>query len=283
MDTIFIEDLRIDTVIGIYDWEREIRQVVSLDLEMSADIRAAAASDRVGDTLDYKRVAKRLIGYVSGSRFELIEALVERVAEIVLYEFGVQRVRVRLGKPGALRFSRTVGIEIQREREPIAPRPVYLSIGSNVEPERHIVSALNMLEIEFGALRCSTVYRNPAVGFEGADFLNLVAGFDSALPVEALVRRLNGIEAAHGRDGAQAKFAPRTLDLDLLICGETAVEQGGVKLPRADILRYAFVLKPLAEVAPDLVHPVEQRPMAELWEQFEGDVQLTPVALSKEV
>lgn len=281
MDTIFLEDLRVETVIGIYDWEREIRQTVSLDLEMSADIRRAAASDRVTDTVDYKQVAKRLIGYVGASRFELIETLVERAAEIVMYEFGVSRVKVRLGKPGAVRYSRTVGIEIVRERLDIPWRTVYISIGSNVEPERHIRSALGKLDNEFGPLRRSTVYRNPAVGFEGNDFLNLVAGFESALPLEALIHRLNWIEAAHGRQREGPKFAPRTLDLDLLLCGDTVLEHGGLKLPRGDITRYAFVLGPLAELDPDRVHPVLGKSIGELWAQFpDGGKHLQSVDLN---
>ncbi len=114
MDKIFISDLRVDTVIGIYDWERKIRQPVSIDLEMGASISKAAATDAIEDTLDYKAVAKRLIGFIGESEFQLVETLAERVAEIVLSEFAVPWVRVRLSKPGALRGSRDVGVEILR-------------------------------------------------------------------------------------------------------------------------------------------------------------------------
>lgn len=117
MDKIFISDLRIETVIGIYDWERKIRQPVNIDLEMAADIRRAAATDAIEDTLDYKGVAKRLIKFVGESEFQLVETLAERVAEIVIGEFAVPWVRVRLSKPGALRGSRDVGVEIVREQE----------------------------------------------------------------------------------------------------------------------------------------------------------------------
>lgn len=116
MDKIFISDLRIETVIGIYDWERKIRQPVNIDLEMATDISRAAASDAIEDTLDYKGVAKRLISFVGESQFQLVETLAERVAGIVLDEFNVPWVRVRLSKPGALRGSRDVGVEIVRER-----------------------------------------------------------------------------------------------------------------------------------------------------------------------
>jgi dihydroneopterin aldolase len=115
MDKIFLSDLRIETVIGIYDWERKIRQPVSIDLEMGTDIRRAAATDHIDDTLNYKGVAKRLIEFVGESEFQLVETLAERIAAIVLEEFGVPWVKVRLSKPGAVRGSKDVGVEIVRE------------------------------------------------------------------------------------------------------------------------------------------------------------------------
>jgi|SRR5690554_2804734 len=118
MDTVFINDLDIETVIGIYDWERKIRQVVRLNIEMSTDVSRAAASDRIEDALDYKSVAKRLIGFVEESRFQLVETLAERCAEIVLNEFPVDWLRLRLDKPGAVRGSKSVGIVIERGRRP---------------------------------------------------------------------------------------------------------------------------------------------------------------------
>ena len=116
MDIIYLNDLRIDTVIGIFDWERRIRQTVVFDLEMGADIRKAAASDDIADTLNYKAVAKRLIQFVSESEFQLVETLAEKVAAIILDEFDVPWVRVRLNKQGAVRGARDVGVIIERGR-----------------------------------------------------------------------------------------------------------------------------------------------------------------------
>lgn len=118
MDTIFLHDLRIDTVIGIWEWERKIRQTVSIDLEMSADIRKAAATDSVEDTLNYKLVAKRLQQFVGESGFQLVETLAEKIADIVLGEFDVAWVRVRVNKPGAIRGARDVGVIIERGARP---------------------------------------------------------------------------------------------------------------------------------------------------------------------
>lgn len=118
MDIVFIEDLRIETVIGIYDWERQIRQVVALDLEMAFDNRLPAASDKIADTLDYKAVSKRLIAFVEAARYELVETLAEECARIVRDEFSVAWLRLRLAKPGAVRGSKSVGVVIERGKKP---------------------------------------------------------------------------------------------------------------------------------------------------------------------
>jgi 7,8-dihydroneopterin aldolase/epimerase/oxygenase len=114
MDIVFIKDLQIETVIGIYDWERKIRQTISLDVEMATDIRKAANSDKIDDTLNYKAVAKRLISYVSESEYELVETLAEKICGIIMQEFEVPWVRLTLNKPGAVSGSRSVGVRIER-------------------------------------------------------------------------------------------------------------------------------------------------------------------------
>ena len=114
MDIVYIRELRIETIIGIYEWERRIRQSVVLDLEMAADIARAAATDNIADALNYKAVAKRVIAFVEASQFQLVETLAERVAEIVLEEFGVAWLRLRVNKEGALRGARDVGVVIER-------------------------------------------------------------------------------------------------------------------------------------------------------------------------
>ena len=114
MDTVFIEALEVEALIGIYDWERRIRQPLLFDIEMEFDNRVPAASDDIADTLNYKAVSKRVIEYVSQSGFGLVETLAERVAAIILEEFGVSRVRLKLSKPGAVRGARAVGVTIER-------------------------------------------------------------------------------------------------------------------------------------------------------------------------
>lgn len=117
MDRIFLNELKVETVIGIWEWERKIRQTVIIDLEMSADIGKAAATDSVEDTLNYKSVAKRIQQFVEDSSFQLVETLAERIAAIVRDEFDVRWVRVRVNKPGAIRGSKDVGVLIERGDE----------------------------------------------------------------------------------------------------------------------------------------------------------------------
>ena len=114
MDTIFIRELTIETVIGIYDWEREIKQPVLFDLEMACDVARAAASDSVADTLNYKAVCKRVIAFVEASEYQLVETLAERVAQLIISEFQVPWLRVRVNKRGALRGAVDVGVSIER-------------------------------------------------------------------------------------------------------------------------------------------------------------------------
>ncbi len=114
MDKIFLSELKVDTIIGIWEWERRIRQTVVIDLEMSADIAKAAATDEVADTLNYKSVAKRIQSFVAESSFQLVETMAERIASIIRDEFDVDWVKVRVNKPGAIRGSKAVGVIIER-------------------------------------------------------------------------------------------------------------------------------------------------------------------------
>ncbi|RDI98616.1 dihydroneopterin aldolase [Dyella solisilvae] len=118
MDIVFIEDLRIDAVIGIYDWERRVRQTLSFDIEMAFDNTVPAATDDIALTLNYKDVSKRLIDFVGASSFGLVETLAERCAAIIREEFGVSWVRLKLSKPGAVRGSKAVGVRIERGTRP---------------------------------------------------------------------------------------------------------------------------------------------------------------------
>ena len=117
MDKIFIHALKTEAIVGIFDWERQVKQTVLVDIEFGADIRKAALSDSIHDTLNYKRVAKRVMAFIEGSSFHLVETLAERIAMLVLEDFGVAWVRISLSKPGAIRSSRDVGVVLERNAQ----------------------------------------------------------------------------------------------------------------------------------------------------------------------
>jgi 2-amino-4-hydroxy-6-hydroxymethyldihydropteridine diphosphokinase len=155
---------------------------------------------------------------------------------------------------------------------------VYVGIGSNVEPVRHVTSAVRGLRARFGPLLVSPVYASDPVGFNGPQFLNLVVGFDCSEPPEAVAAALDELERTHGRTADSRRFAPRGLDLDFLLYGDRIINS--LRLPRDDIRRYAFVLRPLAELAPDGRDPRSGERFADMWARFQAGAQpLLPVEL----
>lgn len=156
----------------------------------------------------------------------------------------------------------------------------WLSLGSNQAPERHLPAALAELARAFGPLQVSPAYRSAAVGFEGPVFINLAVGLDTSLDPIALDAWLHALEDRHGRRRDVPRFSSRTLDVDLVLYDDVVMRgPGNLALPRADLVEHAFVLRPMADLAPDLVHPLLGLTLAELWRGFAGPRELEPVAL----
>jgi 2-amino-4-hydroxy-6-hydroxymethyldihydropteridine diphosphokinase len=157
---------------------------------------------------------------------------------------------------------------------------VYVSIGSNIERETNIRAAVQALRERFGALTLSRVYENRPIGFDGENFYNLVAAFDTDEKPEAVTAMLHDIEQQRGRQRGPSRFTSRTIDLDLLLYNDLIREQETLRLPRREIDEYACVLRPLAEIAPEMRHPRKGQTFAVLWAGFDKAAQpLTPVAL----
>ena len=150
---------------------------------------------------------------------------------------------------------------------------IYLGLGSNIEPEEHLGFAVRKLRDHYGNVETSAVYRSAAVGFEGDDFLNLVVRLRSDETAEEICEEIEHLHELTGRVRGSEKWAPRPLDIDLLLYDELIIDKAPVRVPRSDILEYSFVLRPMAEIAPDLVHPVTGRTMLEHWEAFDQESQ----------
>jgi 2-amino-4-hydroxy-6-hydroxymethyldihydropteridine diphosphokinase len=331
MDRVFIEGLEVSATIGCHPWERRGPRPLVVDLELAHDNRPAAASDALADAVDYEAVAQRIAALAAESDCELLETFAERCAQALMREFGVEWLRLRIGKPGAVRGARTAGVSIERGRAdlddagagasaagvraaspargaPVAadaagaasrtaaagvdidalaarlaqlpggmqrrratdrrPRPrsrAYLSLGSNLEPEANLAAAVAALRARFGDVVVSPVYKSPADGFDGPDFLNAIVGVDSDIHPFALDEWVHALEEAHGRDARDADYSNRPLDIDIIYFGELVLEgPGDFQLPRPE-LHHAFVLKPLADIAPDFVDPIRNKTLAQLW------------------
>jgi 2-amino-4-hydroxy-6-hydroxymethyldihydropteridine diphosphokinase len=157
---------------------------------------------------------------------------------------------------------------------------IYLGLGSNVEPETYLKLGIRELCLRFGVLEMSNIYRSDAVGFDGDDFLNLVLGFDSDLSLSEIHQAIEDIHSVAGRQRGESRYSARILDIDLLLYGDLVLDTGPIRVPRTDILKYSFVLGPLAEIASDLRHPETGRLITDHWAEFDKKSQpLTPVSV----
>lgn len=147
---------------------------------------------------------------------------------------------------------------------------VYVAAGSNVDAARNLQTALALLREVYAPLRISPAYRNQAVGFAGDDFINLVVGFSTADPVAQVRRQMQLIESRCGRPPNSPKWAPRTMDLDILLYGQLVSDAPGLVLPRPDLVRRPYMLRPMADIAPAVMHPTLHKTMCELWETFDS-------------
>lgn len=279
MDRILIRDLTARCIIGLRPEERDAKQDVAVSLALSTDLSRAGKSDVVGDSVDYCAVKKRVLALMEQSQFHLIEALAEAIASTCLETPGIEEVSVTVDKPGALRFARSVAVEILRRRAPRA----FIGIGSNIKPEENIRSALQLLAREVRVVDVSTFYCTPAEGRPGQpDYVNGVVAIETDLPLEELKHGvLRAIEHRLGRRRTDDKFASRTIDLDLLLYGSRRMQTAGIHLPAEDIEKRSFVAVPLADVAPELILPGTRLRVRELAERFDRS-QMTPVAVADE-
>jgi len=266
-DYITINGLKISCIIGIFDWERTRKQDVLLDLRFPCDNRKAARKDRIEDTVDYKKIAKTTIAFVEKSRFQLVETMSERLAEMLLERFALSEIFLSVSKPGAIRGSQNVGVQIHRINQSFSFKNwMALGLGSNMDPQRNLTMALKELDTHFGIRGCSHVYETTPVGYSRQSaFWNLAVIVQDPGENQTRIRRqIGSIEKKAGRTRSSNPNGPRTLDVDLLLMANQIDIRGKKKIPHPDIEKKAFVLFPLLELIPETVHPLNQLNLVEM-------------------
>ncbi|MCE5259787.1 MAG: 2-amino-4-hydroxy-6-hydroxymethyldihydropteridine diphosphokinase [Chloroflexi bacterium] len=276
-DRILIKDLLVRIIIGVNDDERRSRQDVLINVVMEVDTLPAGVSDNIDDSVNYRTVAKRIIQLAEHSRYYLVERLAHELAGLCLEDPRVQRVTLQVEKPNALRFAESVGVEVTRAQPRIVQRNLaYIGLGSNIEPEQHLRNAVARLRGQFTIWAVSPVYESPAVGSSGqARYLNAVLLLETSLLPHELLQRLKQVEDELGRVREADKFAARSIDLDLVLYNEAVLDIEGHKIPDPTILTYAHLARPLADIAPGVMHPVKHQPMAEIAASLDSSA-LTP-------
>lgn len=304
-DKILIQDLLLRTIIGINPEERLNRQDVLINVVLYADSHAAGASDAIVDAVNYRSIAKHIIGLVEGAQFNLVEKMAADIASICLEDPRVERVTVRVEKPGAVRFARSVGVEIDRARDGRGLNRAFVSLGSNIAPERNLTSAVRLLAEQCRLLAVSRVYETQpvlsgsapararatgaavvAVSASGQpNFLNAAVLVETHLEAAEFKRQvLQPIESQLGRVRTPDKNAPRTIDLDISMFNDEVFDMGGRHIPDPDLLRFPHIAYPLADLAPQYCHPETgatlleiARSLAEIGLTYRPDLVLWPV------
>ena len=251
-------DLLLRCIVGINDDERTQEQDVVVNITLYGDLSAAVRSDCIRDTVNYKAIKKRVIAMVERSEYFLVEALAGRIADICLGDARVERVRVKLEKPGALRFARSVGVEIIRDRRRAdADTAAYVAVGSNIDPKDNIQRAMAALAERSRLTGVSTFYHTPAL--DRPDLPSYINGVVRvATPLSARELKddiLRVVEDELGRERVDDRHAPRTIDLDLILHGDRVYHEEGLHLPDPDIRERSFVAAPLLELDADLQLP----------------------------
>jgi dihydroneopterin aldolase/2-amino-4-hydroxy-6-hydroxymethyldihydropteridine diphosphokinase len=266
-DQIQIEDLLLRAIVGINDEERRNRQDVLINITLHADTRAAGQSDDIADAVNYRTLTKRIIVLVENSQFYLVEKLAAEIAALCLDDPRVERADVRVEKPGALRFARSVGVEIQRTRADLEKQAnrAFLALGSNINPEHNLKAAVQRLAWRFHLRDVSPVYETPPVAKTNQpNFLNAAALIETNLTAAELKQALQAIEQELGRARTGDKNAPRTIDLDISLFDDQVMDVGQRHIPDPDLVKYSHIARPLADLAPYQRHPETGQTLQEI-------------------
>ncbi len=250
---IILEGLTLECIIGVFEWERVNKQRVDIDLTLEVDMRGGRTDD-IRDAVDYKSLAKDIRAMVEPSQFMLIEKMAEEIASVCLKRNGVRFVTVRVSKPGAVRGSRNVAVEVTRPERVVT---VYIGVGSNVDPEANIRKGLALVRSRFGVAAVSPMYRSPAWGVKEPqpDYINLAVSAVTDKDLFATRAELRFIEESLGRKRTGDKFAPRALDLDLLLYGGEGTKDEWGEIPHPHLFTKRWVHTPMMDIAENAAIP----------------------------
>ena len=265
-----IRRLRVNTIIGVKPSERAKPQPVVIDVEAWADLSEGAAEDSIECTVDYKVLKDELISYVSNTDFKLIETLADRLAKVCLQDHRVRMVKVRVEKPGALTGAEGAAVEVFRRRTSRLAK-VFISVGSNINPELNVKEAVIRVRRILGPLRVSTVYLTKPIPNNQPPYYNCVLEAETALSPVSVKEVLRGIENEMGRVRVSDKYAPRVIDLDLILYGNLIINNSELTIPDPEIGNRPFLALPLLELEPDLVIPGVNKAIRELAKGVSGE------------
>lgn len=269
MDQIRIKNLRVYAYHGVYEQEKEKGQNFCINAVLFTDTEKAGRSDEIADAVDYGAVCLFMAGFMQENRFDLLEAVAGRMAEAVLFEFpALKRIELEVDKPDApipLRFD-SVSVKIER-----GWHRVFIALGSNMGDRLgYLERAVSNLQEDsyFKNIRVSDYLETaPYGGVEQGDFLNGVLEAETLYSPESLLARLQREEQLAGRT-REVRWGPRTLDLDILLYEDFVIAEKNLTIPHPDMTNRAFVLEPLAALAPYIIHPVYRKTVKELFEEF---------------
>lgn len=269
MDQIRIKNLRVYAYHGVYEQEKEKGQNFCINAVLFTDTEKAGRSDEIADAVDYGAVCLFMAGFMQENRFDLLEAVAGRMAEAVLFEFpALKRIELEVDKPDApipLRFD-SVSVKIER-----GWHRVFIALGSNMGDRLgYLERAVSNLQEDsyFKNIRVSDYLETaPYGGVEQGDFLNGVLEAETLYSPESLLVRLQREEQLAGRT-REVRWGPRTLDLDILLYEDFVIAEQNLTIPHPDMTNRAFVLEPLAALAPYIIHPVYRKTVKELFEEF---------------
>lgn len=272
-DWIRIDRLRAMGIIGLHEWERTRIQEIWIDAGIRVDLATVGCTDDVADGVNYGTIAREMIAHAETSDRYTVEALANDLLGICLHHPRVIEAVVKVSKPGAEPYARSIGVEMRRQREKMF-RAAFISIGSNHDAETNLPAAAARLATVGEVVGVSRVLQSPAVEVPGSpDYLNAAALVRTTLPAGAIRLRLKAIEREMGRVGSDRRD-PVPIDLDLCLLGDQVVRTGHVSIPHAEIVERAYLARTLADLDPEFPHPQTGEKLSAIAAKFPSNGQI---------